>query len=114
MGIVLFFMIIYYRLSGLIAIVALVFNMLILLGALAGFGAALTLPGIAGLVLTIGIAVDANVLIFERIREELGTGKAVWASDHKRLSARIYNNFRCQPYHILYCACLVSFWDRSD
>ena len=80
MGFVLIFMIIYYRLSGLIAIVALVFNMLILLGALAGFGAALTLPGIAGLVLTIGMAVDANVLIFERIREELRTGKAVWAS----------------------------------
>ena len=80
LGIVLIFMIIYYRLSGLIAIVALVFNMVILLGALAGFGAALTLPGIAGLVLTIGIAVDANVLIFERIREELRTNKTVWAA----------------------------------
>ena len=80
LGIVLIFMIIYYRLSGIIAIIALVFNMLILLGALAGFGAALTLPGIAGLVLTIGIAVDANVLIFERIREELRTNKTVWAA----------------------------------
>ena len=77
---VLIFMVIYYRFSGLIAIIALVFNMIIILGALAGFGAALTLPGIAGLVLTIGIAVDANVLIFERIREELETGKAVWAA----------------------------------
>lgn len=75
---VLIFMIIYYRLSGLIAILALVFNMIIILGALAGFGAALTLPGIAGLVLTIGMSVDANVLIFERIREELRTGKSVW------------------------------------
>ena len=75
---VLIFMIIYYRLSGLIAILALVFNMIIILGALAGFGAALTLPGIAGLVLTIGMSVDANVLIFERIREELRTGKTVW------------------------------------
>ena len=80
LGFVLIFMIIYYRFSGAIAIVALVFNMLIILGALAGFGAALTLPGIAGLVLTIGMAVDANVLIFERIREELRTGKAVWAA----------------------------------
>ena len=80
LGFVLIFMIIYYRFSGFIAIVALVFNMLIILGALAGFGAALTLPGIAGLVLTIGMAVDANVLIFERIREELRTGKAVWAA----------------------------------
>lgn len=75
---VLVFMVIYYRFSGLIAIVALVFNMVIILGALAGFGAALTLPGIAGLVLTIGMSVDANVLIFERIREELRTGKPVW------------------------------------
>ena len=69
-------------LSGLIAIVALAFNMLIVLGGLAGFGATLTLPGIAGLVLTIGMAVDANVLIFERIREELrrnkGSGITVW------------------------------------
>ena len=75
---VLLFMVIYYRLSGFIAILALVFNMIIILGALAGFGAALTLPGIAGLVLTIGMSVDANVLIFERIREELRTGKTVW------------------------------------
>jgi len=77
---VLVFMLIYYRLSGLIAILALVFNMFIILGALAGFGAALTLPGIAGLVLTIGMSVDANVLIFERIREELRTGKTVWSA----------------------------------
>ncbi len=78
LGVVLLFMLFYYRLSGLIAIIALVFNMLIILGALAGFGAALTLPGIAGLVLTIGMSVDANVLIFERIREELRSGKLVW------------------------------------
>ena len=78
LGGVLLFMMVYYRFSGIIAIVALVFNMLIILGALAGFGAALTLPGIAGLVLTIGMSVDANVLVFERIREELRTGKTVW------------------------------------
>ena len=80
LGGVLVFMMIYYRLSGIVAIIALVFNMLIILGALAGFGAALTLPGIAGLVLTIGMSVDANVLIFERIREELRTGKTVWSA----------------------------------
>ena len=80
LGGVLVFMLIYYRLSGIVAITALVFNMFIILGALAGFGAALTLPGIAGLVLTIGMAVDANVLIFERIREELRTGKTVWSA----------------------------------
>ena len=80
LGGVLVFMVIYYRFSGIIAIVALVFNMLIILGALAGFGAALTLPGIAGLVLTIGMSVDANVLVLERIREELRTGKTVWTA----------------------------------
>ena len=80
MGVVLIFMLIYYRFAGLVAIVALAFNMLIILGSLAGLGAALTLPGLAGLVLTIGMAVDANVLIFERIREELRTGKTVWSA----------------------------------
>ena len=80
MTVVLIFMLIYYRFSGIVAIIALAFNLLIILGALAGFGAALTLPGLAGLVLTIGIAVDANVLIFERIREELRTGKTVWSA----------------------------------
>jgi preprotein translocase subunit SecD len=73
--IVMLFMLIYYRLSGLNANVALVLNIVILMGAMAYFGATLTLPGIAGVILTIGMAVDANVLIFERIREELRVGK---------------------------------------
>ncbi len=69
------FMAIYYLFSGLIANFALCLNLVIIMGTLAGFGATLTLPGIAGIILTIGIAVDANVLIFERIREELKLGK---------------------------------------
>jgi preprotein translocase subunit SecD len=69
------FMIIYYQLSGVIAVSALIANMLIMLAALAQFGLTLTLPGIAGIVLTIGMAVDANVLINERIREELRKNK---------------------------------------
>ncbi len=73
-GIVLF-MILYYRFSGVIADVALVLNVLLLLAGMAAFGATLTLPGIAGIALTIGIAVDANVLIYERIREELRQGR---------------------------------------
>jgi len=77
---VMLFMLIYYRLSGLNANVALVLNIIILLGAMAYFGATLTLPGIAGVILTIGMAVDANVLIFERIREELRVGKTVRAA----------------------------------
>jgi len=69
------FMFIYYRLSGLVADSVLILNVIVLLGILAGFKATLTLPGIAGIVLVIGMAVDANVLIFERIREELRLGK---------------------------------------
>ncbi len=71
------FMLIYYRLSGLNAVVALIANLVILLGAMAYFGATLTLPGIAGVILTIGVGVDTNVLVFERIREELRNGKTV-------------------------------------
>jgi SecD/SecF fusion protein len=73
------FMVVYYRLSGVIANFALFLNLLYLLGALAMFGATLTLPGIAGIILGIGMAVDSNVLIFERMREEFGLGKTVRA-----------------------------------
>ena len=74
------FMIFYYHKAGTIAAAALVFTVLFILGVLAGFNATLTLPGIAGIILTLGMAVDANVLIYERIREELATGKTVKAS----------------------------------
>ncbi len=72
---VILFMIIYYRGSGLIADFALILNIILIAGGLAAFQATLTLPGIAGIILTIGMAVDANVLIFERIREEIRIGK---------------------------------------
>ena len=75
--IVLIFMVFYYQGSGLIANIALVLNIVIVFAILAGMNATLTLPGIAGLILTIGMAVDANVIIFERIREELDVGKTV-------------------------------------
>jgi len=74
------FMIVYYRLSGLNAIAALILNVVILFGALAYFHAALTLPGIAGIILSVGMAVDANVLIFERIKEEKAMGKGILSS----------------------------------
>jgi len=74
------FMIVFYKLSGINAVIALVLNIVILFGALAYFKAALTLPGIAGIILAIGMAVDANVLIFERIKEELALGKGVASS----------------------------------
>jgi preprotein translocase subunit SecD len=74
------FMLVYYRLSGVNAVVALIANVVILLGAMAYTGATLTLPGIAGVILTIGVGVDTNVLVFERIREELRNGKTVRAA----------------------------------
>jgi preprotein translocase subunit SecD len=74
---VLIFMVVYYRLSGLIANMAVFLNLICLLGALSGLNATLTLPGIAGIILTIGIGVDSNVLIFERIREELRQNRPV-------------------------------------
>jgi protein-export membrane protein SecD/preprotein translocase SecF subunit len=77
---VILFMLVYYRIGGLVACAALICNALLVMAALAYFGATLTLPGIAGLILTIGMAVDANVLIFERIREELRNGKSLLAS----------------------------------
>lgn len=90
------FMIVWYRTAGAIAAVSLVFNLLILFAVLAAFGATLTLPGIAGIVLTMGMAVDANVLIYERIREELTAGKtpkaALEAGFSNALSAIIDSN----------------------
>jgi preprotein translocase subunit SecD len=74
---VIVFMLFYYRLSGAVADLALIINIFLVLGILAGLRATLTLPGIAGLLLTVGVAVDANILIFERIREELRTGKTI-------------------------------------
>ncbi len=90
------FMIIYYHASGFIAVVALVLNIFLILGSMAAFNCTLTLPGIAGIVLTIGMAVDANVLIYERIREEINSGKslqlAVERGYKKSLSAVLDSN----------------------
>jgi preprotein translocase subunit SecD len=74
--VVMLFMLFYYRISGANAVVALILNLIILMAVLAAFGAVLTLPGIAGVILTIGMGVDSNVLVFERIREELRGGKS--------------------------------------
>ncbi len=70
----------YYHFAGAVADMALFFNMLFVMGVMASFQATLTLPGIAGLILTIGMSVDSNVLIYERIREELGSGKPLKTS----------------------------------
>jgi len=75
LALVLVFLLVYYKLSGIIADFALIWNILLVLAVLASLGATLTLPGIAALILTVGMSVDANVIIFERIREELRKGK---------------------------------------
>ena len=75
MGLVVFFMIVYYRLTGVIAVVALSMNMLLILGTMTISRATFTMPGIAGIILTIGMAVDANVLIYERMRDEVRAGR---------------------------------------
>ncbi|HVL67259.1 MAG TPA: protein translocase subunit SecD [Vicinamibacterales bacterium] len=80
LSLVVLFMLSFYKLSGINAIVAMVFNLVILVGLMAYLGAAMTLPGIAGFVLTMGIGVDSNVLIFERIKEELAAQRGVRAS----------------------------------
>ena len=87
-GLLLAFMMLYYGGAGIIAIIALLINVFFIFGALANFGTVLTIPGIAGIILTIGMAVDANVIIFERVREELRSGKSLLASikDGFRLS----------------------------
>ncbi|MDC0088091.1 protein translocase subunit SecD [Akkermansiaceae bacterium] len=80
LGLTMIFVLIYYRFAGLIALIGLSVNILILFGTMAMFGFTFTLPGIAGIILTIGVAVDANVLIYERLREELAKGRSVKAA----------------------------------
>jgi len=96
LSLVVVIMIAYYRVAGILSVLGLLIYVLIILGGLAGLQATLTLPGIAGLILSIGMAVDANVLIFERIREELASGKtprtAVDAGFQQALSAIIDSN----------------------
>jgi len=82
MALVILFMALYYRVMGLIADLALAMNLVLIVAILSLLGATLTLPGIAGIVLTVGMAVDANVLIFERIREEIRRGMGIQASIH--------------------------------
>jgi len=82
---VLLYMILYYRLAGLISGVALLFYLTLVLGTLTLLPTTLTLPGIAGLILSIGMAVDANVIIFERIKDELRAGRTVYRAMEKRL-----------------------------
>ncbi|HEY1757202.1 MAG TPA: protein translocase subunit SecD [Bryobacteraceae bacterium] len=108
-GVVVVLMLIYYRRSGINAVLALVLNALILLAALSYFGAVLTLPGIAGLILTVGMAVDSNVLIFERIREELRAGKAVQAAVEAGFNKAFLTIIDTHVTTVISCAMLFLF-----
>ena len=109
--IVFLFMLWYYRASGGIADLAMMINMFLLLAILAMFQFTLTMPGIAGMILTIGMAVDANVLIFERIREELALGKTVRASIETGFGRHCYDH-RLQRHHG-HCWCRApGLWNR--
>jgi preprotein translocase subunit SecD len=103
------FMLVYYRGSGINATLALVLNAVILIAVLAYFDATLTLPGIAGVILTIGMAVDSNVLIFERIREELRTGKGVVAAVDTGFSRAFLTIIDTHVTTVVSCAFLFLF-----
>jgi preprotein translocase subunit SecD len=103
------FMLVYYRLSGVNAVVALIFNLVILLGLMAYVGAVMTLPGIAGFVLTMGIGVDSNVLIFERIKEELEAQRGVRASINAGFARVFWTLVDTHVAALISCAFLFQF-----
>ena len=96
------FMIIYYRLVGLIADIALLINCIMVVGVLGMFNSVLTLPGIAGLILSLGIAVDANVLIYERLRDEIKQGKSLRVADRYFLPKSVQRDFRRARHPVSY------------
>ena len=103
------FMLVYYKLSGVNAVVALILNLVILLGLMAYIGAVMTLPGIAGFVLTMGIGVDSNVLIFERIKEELEAQRGVRASINAGFARVFWTIFDTHVAALISCAFLFQF-----
>jgi preprotein translocase subunit SecD len=109
LGAVVLVMLVYYKRAGINATLALLLNAIILIGVLAYFGAVLTLPGIAGIILTVGMAVDSNVLIFERIREELSHGKAVPAAIEAGFGRALWTIIDTHVTTIVSCAFLFIF-----
>ncbi|OLC45825.1 MAG: protein-export membrane protein SecD [Acidobacteria bacterium 13_1_40CM_65_14] len=103
------FMLVYYKLSGVNAVVALIFNLVILLGLMAYVGAVMTLPGIAGFVLTMGIGVDSNVLIFERIKEEMEAQRGVRASINAGFARVFWTLVDTHLAALISCAFLFQF-----
>jgi preprotein translocase subunit SecD len=102
-------MMVYYRLSGVVANIALGFNLIFLLALLSFFKATLTLPGLAGIALTLGMAVDANILIYERIREELRLGKTAKAALDAGYAKAFLTIIDCNLTHLLAGLILFQF-----
>ncbi len=112
LALTLVFVLLYYRMGGLIVLIGLSVNILILFGAMAMFGFTFTLPGIAGIVLTIGIAVDANVLIYERLREELAEGKSLKHAIHAAYDKAFSAIFDANITTLI--TALILFWRASS
>jgi protein-export membrane protein SecD len=100
---------IYYRMSGVVAVISLMLNLIFTLAILIGIDATLTLPGIAGLALTIGMAVDSNVIIFERIRDELLEGKSVASAVHSGFDKAFSCIFDANITHGIVATILLNF-----
>ena len=101
------FMITFYTTGGLVAVATLAINILIILGIMASFGATMTLPGLAGIVLTIGMAVDANILIFERMREELAAGKSLAAANESGYFKALLTILDAHAVQLIICAIMI-------
>jgi len=106
------FILIYYRVAGIVALIGLAINILILFGCMAAFGFTFTLPGIAGIVLTIGVAVDANVLIYERLREELKAGKSLGNAIRNAYDKAFSSIFDANITTLI--TALILFWRASE
>ncbi|MDD3181012.1 MAG: protein translocase subunit SecD [Opitutaceae bacterium] len=101
------FMITFYTAGGLIAVAVLALNILIIMGGMASFGVTLTLPGLAGIVLTIGMAVDANILIFERMREELAVGKTLATANQSGYLKALWTILDAHAVQLIICAIMI-------
>ncbi len=101
------FMITFYTTGGLVAVATLLVNLVIILGVMANIGATMTLPGLAGIVLTIGMAVDANILIFERMREELAAGKSLSSANQTGFSKALMTIIDAHVVQLIICAIMI-------
>ncbi|HWZ96008.1 MAG TPA: protein translocase subunit SecD [Opitutaceae bacterium] len=102
------FMVTFYTTGGLVAVLMLAVNLVIILGVMASFGATMTLPGLAGIVLTVGMAVDANILIFERMREELALGKSLASANQSGYLKALWTILDAHAVQLIICCIMIS------